>query len=609
MEQFFTLRYVARYALFSLLLSSSMPLQADTPCITSPDINSDNNIDISSIINPNTIKAFEYIQCPTPLDTIIAYYRKATFEKLGLPMPNDTAMVCTPTTSYNQTLWDKLLNTYFIQDIEEQFATDETEESIADVEIRCKIDSSIFEAGEMLEDAPLLALEDTIQQMAYIDGILHINGKPATFSLNEANLDIPIKDDIRLVDGILFINGQAQSTQQNDNETPNSVNTELNVASDTPVESVPTVSMVDGKIYLNGKPATSADLAALEQSVEINGRIYGSGKSKSTPPRVVDMPMVATTATVSPLNSPEPALASIEKYAIPTALPVSATTVSSLKDDTRLKPSALKVLLANLYNEAIPCFSHYDGSWDNRNIHAYRYDLTKMPETVEFFLTHGLGDDFVMPVYGQKTSGFGKRWGRYHNGIDLDLSTGDPVQAAFEGKVRIAQYSSSYGYVVVIRHFNGLETIYAHLSKLLVSPNQDVKAGDRIGLGGNTGRSRGSHLHFEVRYKGHPLDPSEMIDFGSFRLKSHTFIVDKGYFSSDAPYEHSEESENHRHSGEESEVLTSTSSSSSSYHVVRRGDTLFDIASQYGMSVKEICTINRLSTRTRLNIGQRLKVK
>ncbi len=255
-----------------------------------------------------------------------------------------------------------------------------------------------------------------------------------------------------------------------------------------------------------------------------------------------------------------------------------------------------KIVLTNIYEEETPCHAHYDYNWNNSKIHAYKYDLTKMPQKVEFLLTHGLDGDFAMPVVGRITSNFGPRRPRHHNGIDIKLNKGDDVRSAFDGKIRIAQYSKSYGYIIVVRHFNGLETFYAHLSKLVVKEGDKVKAGDVIGLGGSTGRSTGNHLHFEVRYKGHPLNPNEMIDFNRGRLKSHTFIVDRTYFSSSNPYESA-------HDG------SATSGSGISYYTIKRGDSLSKIASRNGTSVSRLCRLNGMSTRSTLRVGKRLRVR
>lgn len=133
---------------------------------------------------------------------------------------------------------------------------------------------------------------------------------------------------------------------------------------------------------------------------------------------------------------------------------------------------------------------------------------------------------FHMPTPSRKvTSNFGQRWGRLHAGLDIKVYIGDTIRAAFDGKVRISQYAASgYGYYIVIRHPNGLETLYGHLSKLIAKENQIVRAGDVIGLGGNTGRSTGSHLHFETRICGTPINPALMFDFPNQDIVSNTFV-------------------------------------------------------------------------------------
>ena len=137
---------------------------------------------------------------------------------------------------------------------------------------------------------------------------------------------------------------------------------------------------------------------------------------------------------------------------------------------------------------------------------------------------------YVHPFHGRATSKFGFRKYRYHLGVDIDLETGDSVVSCFDGKVRIAQYSKTYGNVVVVRHENGLETYYAHLSKLEVKVGQDVKAGELLGLGGNTGHSHGSHLHFETRFRGQPFDPNMIIDFDRMCLRADTYYLSKSNF-------------------------------------------------------------------------------
>ncbi|MFK7907204.1 MAG: peptidoglycan DD-metalloendopeptidase family protein, partial [Chitinophagales bacterium] len=295
----------------------------------------------------------------------------------------------------------------------------------------------------------------------------------------------------------------------------------------------------------------------------------------------------------------KPAEMNVAQQTTTAAVGISAN-YSKTTDIVPVNPSTYgggkKILLSNVYGEDIPAFNHYHGAWDTKKIHNYKYDLSQMRDTVEFFLTHGLDDDFKMPTMGYVTSNFGPRRWRYHNGIDLKLQKGDPVLSMFEGKVRIAQYSRSYGYVVVVRHFNGLETLYAHLSKLKVKSGDKLTAGQVVGLGGSTGRSTGNHLHLEVRYKGHPINPNELINFNSKQLKHHTFTVDRSYFTSTNPYEST-------HGG------TGVSAGGKKYHKIRRGDTLGRIAKRNGTSVKQLCRLNGISSRTTLRVGRNVRVR
>ena len=156
-------------------------------------------------------------------------------------------------------------------------------------------------------------------------------------------------------------------------------------------------------------------------------------------------------------------------------------------------------------------------------------DLSKLKDTLWICVVDSTHNEFVMPRDGVVTSRYGYRKGRYHNGIDINLDTGDTVVAAFSGKVRYARYNDSgFGNLVIIRHYNGLETFYAHLSKLIVVPNQEVKAGDPIGLGGNTGRSFGAHLHFETRFYDAPINPEEIIDFKNKELRDENLFIHRG---------------------------------------------------------------------------------
>ncbi|MBK6882280.1 MAG: peptidoglycan DD-metalloendopeptidase family protein [Flavobacteriales bacterium] len=199
--------------------------------------------------------------------------------------------------------------------------------------------------------------------------------------------------------------------------------------------------------------------------------------------------------------------------------------------------------------------------------------------------------DIAIPCDGKQTSPYGMRHGRMHYGLDLDLETGDPVMAAFDGMVRISKYNKSFGNVVVIRHYNGLETLYAHLSKRKVEPGDVIMAGDTLGLGGNTGRSYGSHLHFEVRFLDQPIDPSLVVDIDNGSLKSLHFDLHKGSVASMAA----------------AQAESRSKGATRKYHVIRSGDTLYGLSRKYGVRVRDLCRINGISERSTLSIGQRLR--
>lgn len=231
-----------------------------------------------------------------------------------------------------------------------------------------------------------------------------------------------------------------------------------------------------------------------------------------------------------------------------------------------------------------PALSLYP-NWNNQYVHAYGNAI--IPDTYTIDLT-----GFHMPTPSTKiTSPFGPRWRRMHNGLDLKVNIGDTIVAAFDGKVRIVKYERrGYGKYVVIRHDNGLETVYGHLSKQLVEENQLVKAGEVIGLGGNTGRSTGSHLHFETRFLGIAINPIYMFDFPKQDIvaDTYTFRKAKGV---------------NRAGSHDTQVADGTIR----YHKVKSGDTLSRIAKLRGVSVSTLCKLNRIKPTTTLRIGQVLR--
>ena len=240
--------------------------------------------------------------------------------------------------------------------------------------------------------------------------------------------------------------------------------------------------------------------------------------------------------------------------------------------------------------------------WNNR----YAHRASELPDSFNINLRH-----FCMPTTSRIiTSNFGSRWGRMHKGLDIKVYIGDTIRAAFDGKVRIVRYEANgYGNYVVIRHHNGLETIYGHMSKHLVGENETVHAGDPIGLGGNTGRSTGSHLHFETRLCGVALNPALMFDF-----KNQDVTGDYYFFRKDTYNKESLAANRVR--GKESTDLASADNGNIGnnveggnvrYHKVSRGETLASIARKRGTTIDQICKLNHITKTMRVKPGQILR--
>lgn len=238
----------------------------------------------------------------------------------------------------------------------------------------------------------------------------------------------------------------------------------------------------------------------------------------------------------------------------------------------------------------IPANDWYN-SWDTAVVHYYG------PVTVDMFankalkLVYDKSCDFFFPIpEGRITSMYGPRGrrGRMHKGVDIDLETGDPVHAAFDGMVRFSNYNSSYGNLVILRHSNGLETYYAHLSRLDVKAGDYLSAGDILGLGGNTGRSFGSHLHFEIRFLGQAINPSVIIDYGKRELAITEYI----------PYKYGK--------GKDANIFKSLGLQEK-FHIVRAGDDLHRIAELYCVPVTSLMSLNNISENASLLIDTKIR--
>ena len=230
-----------------------------------------------------------------------------------------------------------------------------------------------------------------------------------------------------------------------------------------------------------------------------------------------------------------------------------------------------------------PADSVYRNIWTDERVNPYGNLFDSLKEDVHIPMA-----GFRLPAPGYITSPYGWRRYRMHKGIDIKVQIGDSIRAAWPGQVRIVGWDPrGYGYYVVVRHDNGLETIYGHLSRPLVDEYEKVVGGDVIGLGGNTGRSTGSHLHLEIRYLGEAMDPSKFIDFTTGQLRnSEEYVI-----------------------GIKAMKQAKAEQAAMKYHKVRSGDTLSGIAKKYGTTVKKLCQLNKIKETTVIRIGQSLRVR
>lgn len=224
---------------------------------------------------------------------------------------------------------------------------------------------------------------------------------------------------------------------------------------------------------------------------------------------------------------------------------------------------------------------------------------------------------YCVPASGHFSSSFGQRFGRHHTGVDIALKPGTPVRAAFDGTVLISDSQGGYGLMVTIMHWNGLETFYAHLSRLNVSAGYSVSAGDIIGYSGNTGRSTGPHLHFETRFKGRPFDPERIFDFSSGKLRGRIFTVKKPFlcitnnYSKNLNKDLFEQTQNKKAKGETIDPVTTPAEEGAPvYHTITNGDNLSRLAKKYGTTVRKICRLNEnITPETVLQLGWKVRVK
>lgn len=273
-----------------------------------------------------------------------------------------------------------------------------------------------------------------------------------------------------------------------------------------------------------------------------------------------------------------------------------------------------KYLESLFAEEEEPEFDIYTEGWSSGFVNCYSGATVPQRAVIDV-------SKFAMPHPGYLTSPYGyrARFKRVHKGVDIKANTGDTIRAAFDGKVRLTKYEAKgYGYYVVARHTNDLETVYGHLSKILVKPDQVVRAGDPIGLAGNTGRSFGSHLHFETRYMGYAINPAAIFDFANQTTHTDTYTFDKNTYTEArnfSPEANAEYAAKYRSnhtieygSGSQASSKSASKSKSRTYKV-RKGDSLSRIASRNGTTVQALCRLNGIKSSAKLKAGTTIRLK
>lgn len=264
----------------------------------------------------------------------------------------------------------------------------------------------------------------------------------------------------------------------------------------------------------------------------------------------------------------------------------------------------------------IPAHNLYVQDWNTEFVVGRELPLPfGSNNDLKIILVDGNNTPFAMPCEPEKIlSKYGMRNNRMHTGIDLKLALGAPVRCCFDGVVRLVKNSPSYGKVVVVRHYNGLETLYAHLDSICVSRDEIVKSGQLVGLAGRTGRASTEHLHFETRFLYTHFDPAKMIDFDEEELASNILVLSKSdlHVEEEYPDENavtSEPAPEAKKPQSTTEPAKPAASTNADYHIVKQGDTLYRIALNNHTTVEKICRLNNIDENATLQLGQKIRVR
>lgn len=300
----------------------------------------------------------------------------------------------------------------------------------------------------------------------------------------------------------------------------------------------------------------------------------------------------------------------------------SCTTSTSNVIDTL--PTAVPGVSVLLYNDNTWKYSKSDKyiadsevfarAWVENVVNPYKEPVDSLPETWSVWMVDELSS-YHYPQTGRVTSKFGMRHGRRHQGIDISLPTGTPLYSVFDGKVRASLFIKGYGNLVIIRHNNGLETFYGHMSRRDVNPGDIVHAGDVIGLSGNTGRSTGPHLHFEIRYDGLALDPQRIINFTDGTMCQRIMVLKRRYFDASSRYDQNfddeflNEEDDKKALEEQKKKEAEAALKAQVWHTIRNGENLGSIARKYRTTVGNIQRLNGIKNPNAIRAGKRIRVR
>lgn len=262
----------------------------------------------------------------------------------------------------------------------------------------------------------------------------------------------------------------------------------------------------------------------------------------------------------------------------------------------KIRAKAVDAYAQGLYDDEEPEPDIYTEGWDSGLVNPFKESDVPSSKVIDV-------TGYRMPIDGNYVTshyGYRPRFGRNHKGVDLRAAMGDTVRAAFDGKVRLTKFErNGFGFYVIVRHENGLETVYGHLSRFLVQPDQVVKAGQPIALSGNTGRSTGPHLHFETRFMGYAINPEAIFDFEDRVTHTDSYTFNKSSYTQSRNYSPAKRYESARHSGKKADKAGRYSASkhgkksaTRSTYKVRSGDNLSKIAKRNGTTVARLKRLN-----------------